>query len=67
MAERLRAPDSSSGFWSAECGFESRSWHLLRKIREVVLSALPARLLIDDTQAYIRMDCKRDNSVLALM
>ena len=66
MAERLRAPDSSSGVWSAECGFESRSWHLLRKIGEVVLSALPARLRTDDTQAYIRMDCKRGNPVSAL-
>ena len=55
--------DSSSGVWSAECGFESRSWHLLGKIGEVVLSALPARLRTDDTQAYIRMDCKRGNPV----
>ena len=30
----------------------------LRKVGEVVLSALPARLLMDDTQAYICMDCK---------
>ena len=37
------------------------SWHLLHKIWEVVLSVLPARLRIDDTQAYIRMDCKRGN------
>ena len=66
MAERLRAPDSSSGVWSAGCGFESRSWHLLHKIGEVVLSALPARLRTDDTQAYIRMDCKRGNPVSAL-
>ena len=29
MAERLRAPDSSTGVWSAGCGFGSRSWHLL--------------------------------------
>ena len=65
MAERLRALDSSSGVWSAECGFESRSWHLLHKIGEVVLSALPARLRTDDTQAYIRMDCKRGNPVSA--
>ena len=35
-------------------------------INEVVLSALPARLRIDDTQAYIRMDCKRGNPVSAL-
>ena len=33
---------------------------------EVVLSALPARLRIDDTQAYIRMDCKGINPVSAL-
>ena len=66
MAGRLRAPDSSSAVWSAECGFESRSWHLLHKIGEVVLSALPARLRTDDTQAYIRMGCKRGNPVSAL-
>ena len=35
-------------------------------VREVVLSALPARLRTDDTQAYIRMDCKRGNPVSAL-
>ena len=33
---------------------------------EVVLSALPARLRIDDTQAYILMDCKRGKPVSAL-
>ena len=66
MVERLRAMDSISGVWSAECGFESRSWHLLHKIGEVVLSALPARLRTDDTQAYIRIDCKRGNPVSAL-
>ena len=68
MAERLRAPDSTTGVWSAGCGFGSRLWHLLRKIAEVVLSALPARLRIDDFQAYmyIRMDCERGNSVSAL-
>ena len=32
--------------------------HLLHKIGEVVLSALPARLRTDDTRAYIHMDCK---------
>ena len=31
-----------------------------------MLSALPARLRTDSTQAYIRMDCKRGNPVLAL-
>ena len=36
------------------------------KLEEVVLSALPARLRIDDTQAYIRMDCKGGNPVSAL-
>ena len=52
--------------------FTGRVWsrnpvgHLLRKIGEVVLSALPARLRIDDTQAYIHMDCKRGNPVSAL-
>ena len=66
MAERLRALDSSSGVWSAECGFGSRLWHLLRKIGEVVLSAPPARLRTNDTQAYICMDCKRANPVSAL-
>ena len=35
-------------------------------IGEVVLSALPARLPTDDTQAYIRMDCKRGNPVSSL-
>ena len=35
------------------------------KIGEVVLSALPARLRIEDTQAYIRMDCERGNPVSA--
>ena len=35
-------------------------------IGEVVLSALPTRLRIDDTQAYIRMDCERGNPVSAL-
>ena len=39
---------------------------MLHKIGEVVLSALPARLRTDDTQAYIRMDCKRGNPVSAL-
>ena len=66
LPERLRAPDSSSGVWSSECGFESRSWHLLPKNGEVVLSALQARLRTDDTQAYIRMNCKRGNPVSAL-
>ena len=32
---------------------------LLRKIGDVVLSALPARFQTDDTQAYIRMEFKR--------
>ena len=32
---------------------------------EVVLSAPPARLLMDDTQAYIRMNCKGGNPVSA--
>ena len=32
----------------------------------IVLSALPARLQIDDTQTYIRMDCERGNPVSAL-
>ena len=59
MDECLRAPDSSSDVWSADCGLKSPSWRLLRKIGEVVLSALPTRLQTDDTQAYIRMDCKR--------
>ena len=40
------------------------------KIREVALSALPVRLRIDDTQAYmymyIRMDCRGGNPVTAL-
>ena len=31
----------------------------IRKIGEVVLSALPSRLRIDDAEAYIYMDCKR--------
>ena len=31
----------------------------IRKIGEVVLSALPSRLRIDDAEAYICMDCKR--------
>ena len=31
-----------------------------------MLSALPARLRTDDTQAYICMDCKRGNPVSAL-
>ena len=31
-----------------------------------MLSALPARLRTDDTQAYTRMDCKRGNPVSAL-
>ena len=35
------------------------------KLREVVLSALPARLLMDDTKAYICMDCKGGNPVSA--
>ena len=33
---------------------------------EVVLSVLPARLRIDDTQAYIHMYCERGNPVSAL-
>ena len=33
---------------------------------EVVPSALPAKLRTDDTQAYLRMDCKRGNPVSAL-
>ena len=70
MVKRLRAPDSSSSVWPAECGFESRSWHLLnvRKIGDVhvVISALPARLRTDDTQAYISMYCKKGNPVSAL-
>ena len=36
------------------------------KIGEVVLSALPATLRIEDTQAYIRMECERGNPVSAL-
>ena len=35
------------------------------KVGEVVLSALPARLLMDDTKAYIHMDCKGGNPVSA--
>ena len=31
-----------------------------------MLSAPPARLLMDDTQAYIHMDCKGGNPVSAL-
>ena len=31
-----------------------------------MLSAIPARLLIDDTQAYIHMDCKGGNPVSVL-
>ena len=30
----------------------------LVKVVEVVISALPARLLMDDTQDYVRIDCK---------
>ena len=39
---------------------------LVVTLGEVVLSALPARLLIDDTQACIRMNCKGGNPVSAL-
>ena len=39
---------------------------MLRKIGEVVLSALPARLRLDDTQAYICMHGERGNPVSAL-
>ena len=35
------------------------------KVGEVVLSALPARLLVNDTQAYILTDCKGGNPVSA--
>ena len=38
---------------------------LLHKVGEVVLFALLARLLMDDTQAYICMDCKGSNPVSA--
>ena len=38
---------------------------LLRKVWEVVLSTLPARLQMDDTQAYICMDCEGGNPVSA--
>ena len=31
-----------------------------------MLSALPARLWIEDTQAYIRMGCERGNPISAL-
>ena len=65
MAERLRAPDSTLVFDQQSVGSNPQPWHLLRKIGEVVLSALPARLRIDDTQAYIHMDCKRGNPVSA--
>ena len=40
--------------------------HLLRKIGEIMFFALPAMLRTDDTQAYIRMDCKMGNPVWAL-
>ena len=36
------------------------------KVGEAVLSALPARIRTDDTQAHIRMDCERGNPVSAL-
>ena len=39
---------------------------LFSNVGEVVLSALPARLRIEDTQAYICMDCERGNPVSAL-
>ena len=38
---------------------------LAHKNEEVVLSALPARLLIDDTQAYTRMDFIGGNPLVA--
>ena len=36
---------------------------MLCLVGEVVLSALLARLLMDDTQAYICMDCKEGNNL----
>ena len=39
---------------------------MLHKIGEVVLSTLLDRLQTDDTQAYIRTDCKRGTPVSAL-
>ena len=38
----------------------------MRQIEEVVLSALPARLRIEDTRANIHMNCERGNPVSAL-
>ena len=56
MTEWLRAPDSSSDLFDQQSvGLNSGRDTCFRKIGEVVLSALPARLRTDDTQAYIRM------------
>ena len=44
---------------------ETQHHKVTQQIGEVVLSALP-RLRTDDTQAYIRMDCKGGNPVSAL-
>ena len=43
---------------------DTEPW-LLCKVGEVVLFAVPARLLVDDSQAYIRMDCKGGNPISA--
>ncbi len=49
---------------AAECGFEFWSWHLC-PLSKVVHFAVPARLLVDDTHAYILTDCEGGNPVSA--
>ena len=64
--ERLRAPDKALVFDQQSVGSNPGRDTCYVTNWGVVLSALPARLRIDDTQAYIRTDCKRGNPVSAL-
>ena len=59
MPEQLEHWFQALVFDQQSVGSNTGRAHLLRKIKEVVLSALPARLQTADTQAYIRLDCKR--------
>ena len=63
MVERLRVRIQALVFDQQSV---SPSRDTCYKIGEVVLSALPARLRIDDTQAYIHSDCKEEPIVSAL-
>ncbi len=76
VAERSRSPDLSSGVFSSRVWVrypvmtlvplsKALNHNCFEKVGKVVHSALPDRLLVDDTHAYILKDCEGGNPVSA--